>query len=120
MTLDASRIAPLHDVRDSAKLDELAASMRADGWVGRPVLAWGDPSALVQAVTGSHRIAAAMLAEIEVPALVMEFDSEADFAEFERASDDDDRLAILRALSAPSEAIALMDAEVESNYAQQD
>ncbi len=50
-------ILPLHEVRDDNKLAKLVDSMQ-DGWVGLPVLAL-DSGDHLQALTGSHRIAAA-------------------------------------------------------------
>lgn len=65
-TMTPGDIIPAHDVRDDAKLTELTASMREQGWQGAPVVisreGFGD-----QALTGSHRIAAAEAAEIDVP-----------------------------------------------------
>lgn len=46
---------PYHEVRDAEKLAALVASMAVDGWVGAPVVTDGEYNAL----TGSHRIAAA-------------------------------------------------------------
>ena len=46
---------PLHEVRDAEKLAGLMDSMTASGWVGAPVVVDGD-----WAITGAHRIAAAM------------------------------------------------------------
>lgn len=64
---DAHRIQPWHEVQDEAKLVALVESMTSAGWLGAAVVvverADGDPVA----VTGSHRIAAARLAGIEVP-----------------------------------------------------
>lgn len=59
----ARSIAPLHGVRDEEKLATLVESMRRDGWVGEPVL-------VVEGCgwTGSHRVAAAQLAGIDVVA----------------------------------------------------
>jgi ParB-like chromosome segregation protein Spo0J len=57
------RLTQPHEMTDPAKVASLAADMTANGWTGRPVLA----SASGQALTGSHRIAAAEIAGIEVP-----------------------------------------------------
>ena len=48
-----TRMIPLHEVRDEAKLRELIASMDADGWQGAPLVVCGD-----QLITGTHRYAA--------------------------------------------------------------
>lgn len=69
--IEADRIQPLHEVQDEQKLANLVESMSADGWVGAPIVVvpgqdfgWGsgDPCA----ITGSHRIAAARIAGIDV------------------------------------------------------
>lgn len=44
---------PLHEPNNTAKVAELAASMKTNGWQGAPIVAAGE-----QALTGSHRIAA--------------------------------------------------------------
>ncbi|MGW4467444.1 ParB/Srx family N-terminal domain-containing protein [Micromonospora sp. NPDC004704] len=66
-TTDPSRIAPLHDAEDEDKLTALTESMTEHGWVGAPIVVIttedGDP----QAITGSHRLAAAREAGIDVP-----------------------------------------------------
>lgn len=74
---DADRIQPLHEVMDADKLAELTASMSSHGWQGASVVViagadhgWGptDPCA----VTGSHRIAAARAAGIDVPTVELD------------------------------------------------
>lgn len=71
-TLDPRRIEPPHEVRDEDKLAALVDSMTTHGWLGAPIVVipgedygWGpcDP----QAITGSHRLAAAYEAGIDVP-----------------------------------------------------
>lgn len=51
-----------NDVADAEKIAGLIASMEADGWTGAPVVVDGD-----QAVTGSHRIAAACKVGLDIP-----------------------------------------------------
>lgn len=58
-----SDLLPPHEARDQGKLTALVAAMQADGWIGAPIVAAGD-----QALTGSHRIAAAEAAKLdEIP-----------------------------------------------------
>lgn len=74
-TVDPCDIRPAHEVRDAAKLSTLTASMAANGWSGRAILAY-EYAGSVCALTGSHRIAAARAAELaEVPALVISDES---------------------------------------------
>ena len=49
---------PFHPPKDPQLLDALHHSMRQDGWKGRPLLAYLRVKD-VQAITGSHRLAAA-------------------------------------------------------------
>lgn len=66
------KIVPPHEVRDAEKLAALTEDMAAHGWTGRAILAinTGDGYA---ALTGSHRIAAAMAAGLdEIPAYVID------------------------------------------------
>lgn len=62
--IDAAGILPPHEITDEAKLHELTAAMASNGWQGAPVV-WM-PS-MSQALTGSHRILAALAANVEVP-----------------------------------------------------
>ncbi|MDD4181321.1 MAG: ParB N-terminal domain-containing protein [Victivallaceae bacterium] len=118
-------IQPLHDAYETGKLNQLADDMRQRGWVGRPILAI-DCGDYLQAITGSHRIAAAELARIEVEVCEMSqptFDGE----DYETSSlydilingDDDDRLVAMVALHnvgmVDDEALASMRGEVEAN-----
>jgi hypothetical protein len=67
--IQAKRITPPHEVRDTEKLDSLVASMKKNGWQGRPILAFDVGNGL-EALTGTHRLAAAKQAGIEdVPVL---------------------------------------------------
>lgn len=70
-TVPASSIVELHGVRDKKKRDALQADMELRGWSGRPVLAYRDDSGAVFALTGSHRIAAARAADIDVPIVLV-------------------------------------------------
>lgn len=66
--MDATNITPPHAVKDEEKLVALVNAMRSGGWQGRPLLVaetpWG-----VLGLTGSHRTAAARIAEIDAPVL---------------------------------------------------
>lgn len=67
-----SRIIPLHEVRDAAKLKALTASLEANGWQGRPLLVVDDGCGNYFALTGSHRYAAAEAVGLEtVPCVVL-------------------------------------------------
>ncbi len=53
-----------HQDPHAGRVQALASDMAANGWVGAPILTWGD-----LAVTGTHRIAAARIAEVDVPVI---------------------------------------------------
>ena len=63
-------IVALHEVKDTDKLNSLVTSM-ANGWTGRDILAV-DCGDYLQALTGSHRIAAANEVGIEIPVMVID------------------------------------------------
>ncbi|MGW6698883.1 hypothetical protein [Nocardia sp. NPDC055049] len=95
-------IAPVHEVQDEAKLGDLVAAIRENGWTGAPLVADGD-----QGITGAHRFHAvvALRAEgifIELPVvqvadLADEFDIDwdtirAEYTEYDRYIEFIDRL----------------------------
>jgi ParB-like chromosome segregation protein Spo0J len=87
--IDPATLRPPHAVRDAAHYEALAASMRAGGWQGRPVLAFCAEGDVPRPLTGSHRIAAACAAGLDtIPVVVLSgFDG-----------DDADELALYEAL----------------------
>jgi hypothetical protein len=58
-SIDPKEIEPLHEVRDQAKLDQLTADMKENGWRGTPLLVIERESDYL-AWTGTHRLAAAI------------------------------------------------------------
>lgn len=110
--INAGEISPLHGVLDFAKLADLKASLRADGWQGRPILVIETADGL-RGLTGSHRVEAAQQIGMEIPVLMISAD-EAEAADLDAdylcATDDDDRKYRLRR-SGLTEAADLMDAE---------
>jgi len=97
-------IRPLHDVIDANKLDSIVESMNSNGWIGRPILALncGD---YLQALTGSHRIAAAERAGVEVKVYTIdqtvyngENDNEVELYTQLVDGDDDERLSAISEL----------------------
>jgi ParB-like chromosome segregation protein Spo0J len=88
MDVDPHRIKPPHEVRDADKFTRLAKDMQAHGWKGRPLLVFpvGDH---YQALTGSHRHAAALEAKLEaIPVAIIDLDqcglSEEEYEEAEK------------------------------------
>lgn len=64
-------IEPLHPARDRGKLRNLVREMKRDGWKGRPLLVI-EAGGKLTAWTGSHRIAAARIVQLdEVPCYVV-------------------------------------------------
>ena len=62
--ISLSEINPPHEVRDCDKFDAIVSSMEESGWQGRPLLVIRK-NGEYQALTGSHRYAAACEAGIE-------------------------------------------------------
>ena len=100
------QILPVNGVRSSKHVDEIADSMREDGWQGPPLLVMKDEDGNWQAWTGSHRIVAAQKADLDAIPVVSitksnamewakeagyELDEDTDFTHL----DDEDRLKIL-------------------------
>jgi len=64
-------IRPIHEPRDPQLLGALIRSMRRSGWLGRPLLVIRGDDNLYHALTGSHRLAAALSTPLlAVPAIV--------------------------------------------------
>lgn len=63
-------ILPPHEVMDTNKFNDLTADMLEKGWTGRPILAI-QYERRYAALTGSHRIAAAVEALYEIPVYVI-------------------------------------------------
>ena len=64
-------IRPVHEPRDPELLSSLIRSRRRSGWLGRPLLVLREGSGIYQALTGSHRLSAAIQTELStVPAIV--------------------------------------------------
>jgi hypothetical protein len=116
-TISLDSIYAPHEVTDAEKLAALIAGMEADGWQGRPLLLLEVGDAY-QAITGSHRIAAAKAIGLEeVPAIII--NSEAFYgAGYEPTDmwDDDVRLSILKEIG-DTAAAELMQAEIDANNA---
>lgn len=64
----------LHGVRSQEKVEYLTADMGSRGWVGPPVLVY-DAGNGAFALTGSHRIAAAKIADVPVPVVYYDVDA---------------------------------------------
>jgi ParB-like nuclease family protein len=70
--LDPKVVQPPHEPREREKYRKLVASMRRGGWRGRPLLVIETSPGRFQALTGSHRIAAARDAGLaSIPVIVM-------------------------------------------------
>ena len=123
-------VEPPHEPTSPEKVEALARSMESVGWRGRPVLVV-DRGDHYQAITGSHRIAAAEKAGIEPRIYPIEAPESSPYKEPSEedelwgrlldARDDDDVLAILRELAAVSDdsslgtAVDLMREEIAAN-----
>lgn len=74
--LDPNAILPPHEPRERERHRKLLASMKRGGWRGRPLLVVETSPGRFQALTGSHRIAAARdMGLASIPAIVMPEDA---------------------------------------------
>ena len=109
-TIKICNIIPLHEVRDEEKLNNLIESMKENGWTGRPivVLDIGD----IQALTGSHRYAAAKIAGIEeIPCAIVNHGDMFDYYNLSDLNDPDNIRRILEEYD--EEAAELFSEEVD-------
>lgn len=107
-------IIALHEVTNAAKVEAIAESMRANGWMGNPILVDDEDSNEPRALTGTHRIAAAKLAGIEPKLYSLEGKGIDVAALFFDCIDDDDMLEAIEQ-GGDEEAIRIMREEVEGN-----
>lgn len=107
-------IRKLHAPEDSAKIEAIAESMRRNGWVGYPVLVCDEDSNEPQAFNGSHRLAAAEIADIEPEVYSLEEGSVDVGALYFDCKDDEDRMEVIKA-SDDEYAIEVMQAEIKQN-----
>lgn len=84
--VDPRSIIPLHGVEDPDKLNALVDRMKASGWQGRPVLV-EETADGYQGLTGSHRVAAAREAGVEVPIVKVNQEALRSFLESEGFED---------------------------------
>lgn len=111
--IDPRDLRPLHPAQSRRFTRELAGDMRRDGWQGRPLLVIETGDGDYQAWTGSHRIAAAVLAGLDaVPCYLLPEHSIASEGISATAGHcmDHERLAIIRR-TGDEQAIALMAQE---------
>jgi hypothetical protein len=69
--LEGRQLIEIHSANNASKLKAITENMAANGWQGRPILAWDTGNGSL-ALTGSHRIAAARAAGIEVPTVYVD------------------------------------------------
>lgn len=86
--LNPVEIVPVNEVTDRRKYRYLTEQFAENGWDGRPVVVI-DTGNGYTALTGSHRVAAARAAMIDVPAVVLEYSDE--LSDLVNAIDDEDR-----------------------------
>lgn len=114
-------INPVNPIRDKEKYQALVLRMKEKGWQGRPILVF-ESGENYEALTGSHRIYAAMEAGIDVEAEIIDISkfSEDDIDRLTSLYEDEDRAAFLlelteRGLITESQS-ELMSFEVQENY----
>lgn len=100
LEVDPKRITAPHGVKNTRKRDRLVESMHDGGWDGRPLLVYRS-GGQYQALTGSHRLDAAVKAELaRIPVLCIEDKdfSDGTFTALDEAGDNYDRLRALEDL----------------------
>ena len=120
-----SLIYPPHEVRDAAKLAVLTEAMRRDGWTGRPLLVLLDGETRC-ALTGSHRLPAAIAADLdEVPVVYVDGNSIVDGGDHDGETlteavcfTDQDWMPELLDAAGCADAAALMREEIAANDAE--
>ena len=121
--LSICSINPVHEVTDAKKLALITESIQRDGWTGRDLVVYpcGDG---YQAMTGSHRYAAACAEGLEqipcvvVPAELFEaagYESDM-YGVYCGHYDDDDKVKLLQEIGADADAIELMQQEAKNNH----
>lgn len=116
---------PLHEIKDWAKVDSIAASMDAEGWTSYPVLVVDCGEGVGQALTGTHRLAAAHRCGIDPDIYTIGPATDSPlWADLLDACRDEDRLAALESMHAAGlvdyAAVEIMRQEVDKAYIKQD
>jgi ParB-like chromosome segregation protein Spo0J len=116
---EVREIYPVHEVRDEVKYETIKASMKAHGWQGRPILVV-DCGDYYQALTGSHRLAAAtdIDKEMEVPIAIADTDKLYDDSDYwyidNTLNELDYFVEVLREYD--REAADLLDQDIDNDY----
>lgn len=130
--LNPNRIIPVNNITDKEKYEYLVSEFDKNGYSGRPVVVVkedsfaDDSSSMYSAVTGSHRILAAMEAEIDVPVYEIHMNNEnaERIMELVEANEDSERTRIAKELFEDGiiseEAYSLIEREDELNYENDD
>src|SRR5258706_890003 len=114
-----NRVQPPHQVTDSAHFNDLVSSMKENGWQGRPILAI-DLGNGIEALTGSHRIAAAQEADLDkIPVKfiepgVLDYEDNDGYTFRDRQTMGDEELAAFLREAGDRKSAALMDEEVRT------
>lgn len=97
--INPNSITPVNGIEDEGKYRYLVEQFEEHGYEGRPIVAIGEEGEQLIALTGSHRIWAAIKAEIDVPVVLVPYDSENPLiVELADAKRDDERAQIAREL----------------------
>lgn len=119
--IDPNSITPVNGIEDEGKYRYLVEQFEEHGYEGRPIVAIGDEGEQLIALTGSHRIWAAIKAEIDVPVVLIPYNPDNPLiVELAEAKRDDDRAQIARELyengDISEEAYNLIVREDELNF----
>ena len=115
--IDPREIEPINEITEEDRYDYLVDSFKTSGWDGRPIVVVENGNNGYIALTGSHRIYAALEADIPVKTIVLPYSE--DIEELVDARDDIQRANIAESLAAnnviPTYAADLIVREEELN-----
>ncbi len=119
VNVNPKQILPVNEVTDKQKFAALVYDFEHSGYSGRPIVVVDMGNGEYQALSGSHRIFAARTAEIEIPTVIINYDTKT--AQILEAHDDEERAAIAEKLhkngSISDDAYRLLVYEDEANFA---
>lgn len=118
--IEPRNLIEIHPVKDKAKFEAIASDMKQNGWQGRPIPVW-DTGNGKYALTGSHRIAAAKKAGLDVPIVYADDKALEHYAaEHDLTTDDiigsgDDKVEQILRDAGDNRSADLMEREIEEN-----
>ncbi len=113
--VDPRQVWPPHEVRNYKKLGDIACSMKVNGWQGLPLLGIYTGRGGIEAVTGSHRVAAARAVKLEAIPVYVICEPAPWVYDLLEACDDFERLDAIKACCDDPEVLRIMQAEIDKH-----